>query len=161
MKVLTLWEPWATLLVHGVKVFETRSWETGYRGPILIHAAKRWGDDQKALCSATSFRLGLQEALGKNSIWRGWPPAKNRGCIIGLVDLVGCRRITPREVQSMAGLLTSGAMRELDLGDWTGGRFAWQFSPVRTVLEPIPARGRQRIWNWDGDVSTLREKGAA
>lgn len=39
--VLSLWQPWATLVALGVKSIETRSWSTKYRGPIAIHAAAR------------------------------------------------------------------------------------------------------------------------
>lgn len=39
MKALTLWQPWASLVALGVKTIETRSWSTGYRGPLAIHAA--------------------------------------------------------------------------------------------------------------------------
>ena len=39
MKAITIWQPWATLLPLGVKLYETRSWATSYRGPIAIHAA--------------------------------------------------------------------------------------------------------------------------
>jgi activating signal cointegrator 1 len=41
MKALSLWKPWASLIVIGAKRFATRHWETSYRGPLLIHAAKR------------------------------------------------------------------------------------------------------------------------
>ena len=41
MKALTIWQPWASLLVSGQKKYETRSWATAYRGPIAIHAAMR------------------------------------------------------------------------------------------------------------------------
>jgi len=40
LKALTLWQPWASLLAGGGKMFETRSWKTNYRGPVVIHAAK-------------------------------------------------------------------------------------------------------------------------
>ncbi len=40
MKTLSLLQPWATLVVMGVKQIETRSWRTDYRGPLLIHASK-------------------------------------------------------------------------------------------------------------------------
>src|SRR4029079_15712213 len=40
MKVLSLLQPWATLVVMGVKQIETRSWSTAHRGPLLIHASK-------------------------------------------------------------------------------------------------------------------------
>lgn len=37
---LSLKQPWATLLVHGLKTIEVRSWRTARRGPLLIHAAR-------------------------------------------------------------------------------------------------------------------------
>ncbi len=41
MKALSLWQPWAHAIVTGGKRIETRSWATKYRGPLIIHAAKR------------------------------------------------------------------------------------------------------------------------
>ena len=38
MKVLTVKQPWATLIVEGIKKYEFRSWKTKYRGEVLIHA---------------------------------------------------------------------------------------------------------------------------
>lgn len=38
MKVLTIKEPWATLIIDGYKKYEFRSWKLNYRGKILIHA---------------------------------------------------------------------------------------------------------------------------
>ena len=39
MKVLSIKEPFATLVKDGVKRYETRSWKTNYRGEIYIHAS--------------------------------------------------------------------------------------------------------------------------
>ena len=42
MKAITIWQPYASLLVgQKFKRFETRGWATRYTGPIAIHAAKR------------------------------------------------------------------------------------------------------------------------
>ena len=41
MKVLTIKQPWATLIMQGYKRFEFRSWQTKYRGDLLIHAGKK------------------------------------------------------------------------------------------------------------------------
>jgi hypothetical protein len=38
--VLSVKQPWATLLAHGLKTIEVRSWPTRLRGPILLHAAR-------------------------------------------------------------------------------------------------------------------------
>lgn len=42
--VLSLWQPWAQLIVAGRKTIETRSWSTKHRGPLAIHAAKKKAD---------------------------------------------------------------------------------------------------------------------
>lgn len=39
MKCLTVWQPWADLIVKGIKDVENRSRVTRYRGPLLIHVA--------------------------------------------------------------------------------------------------------------------------
>ncbi len=33
-----MWQPYASLVVEGVKRFEGRDWYTDYRGPLWIHA---------------------------------------------------------------------------------------------------------------------------
>lgn len=38
MKVLTIREPWASLIGCGIKIIETRSWATSYRSELYIHA---------------------------------------------------------------------------------------------------------------------------
>ena len=47
MKVITLKQPWATLVAEGLRKYEFRSWEYSYRGEILIHAGK--GTDASAM----------------------------------------------------------------------------------------------------------------
>lgn len=42
MKVLTIRQPWASLIMNGYKRFEFRSWKTKYREDILIHAGKQY-----------------------------------------------------------------------------------------------------------------------
>ena len=40
MKVITIKQPWATLIAEGYKEYEFRTWNTKYRGELLIHAGK-------------------------------------------------------------------------------------------------------------------------
>lgn len=47
MKVITVKQPWTTLIAEGLKEYEFRTWKTKYRGDILIHAGK--GVDKKAM----------------------------------------------------------------------------------------------------------------
>ena len=40
MKVLTIKQPFASLIANGIKEYEFRTWKIKYRGEILIHAGK-------------------------------------------------------------------------------------------------------------------------
>jgi hypothetical protein len=40
-KIISIRQPWATLIVRGIKDIENRSWATRYRGPVLVHASLR------------------------------------------------------------------------------------------------------------------------
>jgi len=50
MKAISIRQPWAWLIVHGGKDIENRSWETAYRGPLLIHAARTMIADDYDTC---------------------------------------------------------------------------------------------------------------
>jgi ASCH domain-containing protein len=41
VKIISVRQPWAGLIVHGIKDVENRTWPTRYRKPFLIHAALR------------------------------------------------------------------------------------------------------------------------
>ena len=40
--------------------------------------------------------------------------------------------------------------QEIDLGDYSPGRFAWEFEGMTPLPEPIPVKGMQGIWEWRG-----------
>lgn len=74
---LTIRQPWADCIIWHGKDIENRSWSTSYRGPLIIHAGKAWGRDEK------QTQLNLAEDLELSDI--GVPLL---GGIIGVVDLV-------------------------------------------------------------------------
>jgi hypothetical protein len=74
MKVLSIRQPWAHLIVNGVKRIENRTWTTTYRGPLLIHAGARWADTPIADIERL-FDLTI-------------PAELPRGAIVGAADLV-------------------------------------------------------------------------
>ena len=39
---------------------------------------------------------------------------------------------------------------QIPFGHFDCGRWAWLLTDVERFAEPIPARGRQGIWNWEG-----------
>jgi len=83
---LSIKQPWAALVVQGVKTIEVRRWPTTRRGTILIHAA-RVPDDRKE-----AWDLVTTEELREL--------AQRRGGLIGSVNLVEC--ITYRDLPSFA-----------------------------------------------------------
>jgi hypothetical protein len=44
---------------------------------------------------------------------------------------------------------TEDISSQLPWGDFTPGRWAWLLEDVRKLDEPIPAKGRQGLWEWD------------
>lgn len=163
MKAITLWQPWASLLACGAKQFETRSWATSYRGPIAIHAAAKSISSILAECfpcyqwdfhpSNAAFK-GFLKACGYETIdtLRSLP----LGAVVATAELIGCRQMLQNPYDGVIHFLdeTDAAIcptsRELFLGDWTPGRYAWEFSNMKMLDKPIPAKGGQRIWNWEG-----------
>ena len=132
MKAITLWEPWAILVPIGAKKYETRSWSTGYRGPLLIHAAKRLEDSEIRLCFREPFRTYLKQA--------GFKKASDLplGAAVGTVDLVAILRTE--------GVVHELSEQECAFGNYQPGRFAWQLENPVIFPEPIAMRGRQGLW---------------
>ena len=45
MKALSIKQPWADLVVLGIKRIENRTWKSNYRGPLAIHASKTFDEE--------------------------------------------------------------------------------------------------------------------
>ena len=137
MKALTLYEPHAMLVAIDAKKNESRSWGTSYRGPLAIHAAKQWPSWAKLLLLRERFRSVL---LPMNL---HYPEALPLGAIVATCVLVECWKIG---VDSQYLILSD---QERAFGDYSLGRFMWMLSNIKRVDPPIPARGKQRLWEWD------------
>lgn len=69
MKVLTIRQPWASLIINGYKKYEFRAWKTNYRGELLIHAGKSIDKDaMERLKKYIDCYLPLGEIIGKVSL---------------------------------------------------------------------------------------------
>ncbi len=82
---LSIKQPWAALVLYGLKTIEVRKWATGRRGLILIHAG-RIADERRE-----GWNLLPEEAAAV---------AERRGGILGAVELVDC--ITYRSLLAFA-----------------------------------------------------------
>lgn len=142
MKALTLWQPWASLLVAGVKGIETRAWRTAHRGPLAIHAAIRPANPSaRAIAQAL-----LDQPLVATAVRAAGLPDRLEdypvGVVVGQVCLQG---VMPVEDLVLTPL-------ERALGDFSAGRFGWVMAPPNTrqryELQP-PVRGLPGIWEWE------------
>jgi hypothetical protein len=166
--VLTLTEPWATLVVMGAKEWETRSWSTSYRGLLLIHAAKNMPRYAQAACLSEPFESVLLGAGfkfdihpdsigGKSAAHFGF----NLGSIIGAVDLVDTRA-TDSLASDLRKLDTPRARQELAFGNYDYNRRAFRLENPRRFERPIPVKGALGIWALTGEhAEHAREQLAA
>lgn len=161
MKVISLTQPWASLMALDAKRFETRSWATAYHGPIAIHAAKGFPCDCQQFCTDPV----VQSVLAKHGfpVWRSLP----LGCIIAIRELIDCvptaylvdgpdwrfRAIPPG---------CPPGPQERYFGDYSPGRFAWITKDVQRLTAPIPAKGALGLWEFDDDklAAALGDKAA-
>ncbi len=125
-------QPWASLVVMGLKTIETRSWATGYRGPLFIHASK-----SKAGKSILPL-LQMQDAVPDFS-------QLPFGVIIGevmLTDIIACEQMTSTQEHWEAKTLEERAF-----GSYSG-KYCWLFQKAVLFDEPIPATGRLGLWEF-------------
>ena len=133
MKAITILQPWASLVAHGAKRYETRSWRTNYRGSLAVHAGARFRAEDRCLCEIGFWA----ECLG---IARGDWSALPLGAVLATCVLEEC---VPTE-------LVCPSEPECFFGNFTHGRWAWRLVNVRRLREPVPARGAQGLWDWEG-----------
>ena len=174
MKALTIWQPWASLIAGGAKQYETRSWATKYRGPIAIHVAARY-IRKWDLPAGLARVVDAEMAAGRCPKWGDMP----FGAVIATAELVDVWHIAynvgedakearrhPIIAESMKGSKIDVPFgrqfaptgKEIALGDWTPGRYAWEFADVKILQSPIPVKGKRGLWNFempgDGGVET-------
>jgi len=139
VKAISLWQPWASLIAAGVKVHETRSWKTDYRGPILICAAKKYNDEIDDYIF--SFSSYLKDYRPEDDPREQLP----FGAVVCLADLVDCRA-TPGGLRQNREAMPASEL-DYEMGDWSPGRYAWRLENIRLPKEPMPITGRQGLWD--------------
>lgn len=177
MKALTIRQPWASLIAHGVKTIETRSWSTEYRGPLAIHAGR-------ARPPVIDFgRWSVPPVVGALCEWgqEGERPLLRRidmplGAVVAtctLADVVPMMVAPGPPVNVATGegrsilIHPDGSLwgnhcpdttvfdwqdltDQLPFGDFTPGRYAWLLTDIKPC-DPAPAKGRLGMWDWEAD----------
>ncbi len=127
MKVITVKQPFATLIAEGLKEYEFRTWSTKYRGDILIHAGK--GVDKKA--------MKRYEHLGFE-----YPS----GCIIAKTTITDCIFVDNKvreELKNKDSLVYYGIINH---PEWNGYGFKLENTKK---IEPIYINGKLSLWDYD------------
>ncbi|GGF73161.1 hypothetical protein GCM10010912_17950 [Paenibacillus albidus] len=141
MKAITIIQPWATLIAVLEKRFETRGWSTKHRGPLAIHAGKKI---DKAACQQPEIKAELA---------RHGYTADNlpTGAVLATATMMFPHHV--EEDNGSIAVLSDDSLVQGDeiwFGDFSKGRYAWELADVKQLPEPIPARGMQGLWNWEG-----------
>jgi len=164
MKVLSLSQPWASLVVTrypadlltvGIKGWETRGWEPSKDNldqiraeGLLIHASKTWRPNQRELMNTKPFV--------KHKKFVGDMPF---GCIIGWVtvgEIISTDEWVMRESFVMKDITNND---EYHYGNYSTGRKAWELTECLKFSQPIAAKGKLSLWDYDLPEWYLREIG--
>lgn len=132
MKVLSLYQPYATLVVIGAKCVETRSWKPDYRGELYIHASAR----MPKWCREKLDREGFVDFLHDKVL--------PLGQVLGRVTLDGMMTTTEWKSSERFN------HKEMLFGDYDPRRYAWLLSNPVPLDVPLPAKGSLGIWDWNG-----------
>lgn len=119
MKVLTIRQPWATLIMQQDKRFEFRSWKTEYRGELLIHAGKMM--DKEAVERLRKY-LPQELPVGK---------------ILGQAILANCficdQTLKENLRKENKDIYAKSMFKE---------KFAWQLQKIKVFRNPIEIKGK-------------------
>ena len=126
MKVLTIKQPWATLIIQGDKRYEFGSWKTNYTGELLIHAGK--SIDKEAMFRLSKY-LPNELPLGK---------------ILGKVTLVKCIKCDD-EFKKMC----MEENKEIYAKSTFNEEYAWEMDNVEPFEKYIEINGKLGLWNYD------------
>lgn len=132
-RVITLQEPWASLIGESIKTIETRSWPCHQFGEIYIHAGlSRISSNDPRITELTDMLSGTL----------------HYGSIFVKCTLTDCVLID----EQFAEAIRKGDYNNYLCGDYTPSRYAWILKDI-TPITPIPAKGKLGIWYYQDTAS--------
>ena len=126
MKVLTIKQPFASLIAEGYKEYEFRTWKTKYRGPLLIHAGL--GVDKEAMKRYEKLNLNYP-----------------KGKIIAKVNLTDCIEVDNNlksKLKEKNYLVYQGTINS------NKKEYAFKLENVEKI-EEISIKGKLSFWDYD------------
>lgn len=151
MKAITIKQPWASLIVHGIKDIENRTWPCPkkYIGQrVLIHSSIAIDKSRHPLVSEEQFRaIGGKEEYQKHYY-------SNTGCIIGSVKIVGCVVNHPSIWAGETEKYTVGINPKL-YEEITRKRIVYNWVLANPILFEKPIeniKGKLSFWEYNGEL---------
>ncbi len=143
INVLSLKQPWASLVAWGLKSLETRSWATKYRGPLFIHASASKNKTDAQICKQYPFSSFLVE-----DEYEKLPYGKIIACT-NLKDV-----ITSEEALTKPKLFSDFCADptlsvEFAFGNYSENRQIWILEKTMKLPEAIAAKGQLGIWKFN------------
>lgn len=129
MKVLSLMEPWGSLIKEKIKYIETRSWKTNYRGELYIHTSL------KKIPKKDERIQSLVNLLQDKDIKYGY--------IIAKCNLVDCIYMD----EAFVNRIKNENPIEFMCGEYAVGRYAWILKDIE-MIKPIEAKGHLGLWEY-------------
>lgn len=126
MKVLTIREPWASLIVNGYKEYEFRSWKTNYRGKLLIHTGLRL--EKEVIDRFEEYNLNYV-----------------LGAIIGEDILTDCILVNEEFSESLRKINNKVYAKSNH-----NETYAWKLENIKMYDSPIYVKGKLGLWNYEG-----------
>lgn len=147
MKAITVCQPWAWAIAQGYKRVDNRTWQTRYRGPILIHAGRertKYAGVWQHLRSA-EFAAAAKRPRDKALASVPWPTPEEvpYGAIVAVAKLIEC-------VHWNTVLALPIQYQALRCHPFAAGPWCWLLGDIEAI-EPMPARGQRGLWEWPGE----------
>lgn len=127
MKVLTIKQPWASLIINEYKKYEFRSWKTNYRGKILIHAG-----------------LNIEKDMLER--FKEYGLKYTKGAIIGEAEITDCVLVDKNFNEELRKInsIVYGKSNHTE-------KYAWKLENIKKYENPIYIKGKLGLWNYEGE----------
>lgn len=143
MKAISIKQPWASLIVHGIKDIENRTWRTNFRGRVLIHAAGSHGRKFSVNLSDAQTRAAFA-TIAKETMFGNMP----FGSIIGSVEIIDCVQNHPSiwvEKGAYNWVLANPILYENPIENVKGKLSFWDYPGINEVKIECPECGSIEI----------------
>ncbi|KAK7344138.1 hypothetical protein VNO77_13448 [Canavalia gladiata] len=144
---LTMHQPWASLLVYGIKRVEGRSWPAPITGRLWIHAASKVPDES----TIKAMEYFYKEIYALNGITdikfpQHYPVSRLLGC----VEVVGC---LTRDELACWEMVPEGVRLEAQTD------YCWLCERPQKLLIPFEMRGYQGVYNLERKIYDAAVRG--